>query len=130
MRRPPKLLQGSRKDRHHLALLIPPCERKVCPQFFLCCLVEVEQFLFKSVLFARLLLLLKKSGFPWWLLVCSIWHFWVASFSDTQLGIYEAKRKGNSFLCCSWVLKSLPSLTFSLQLSESSYVCFTLKKFF
>lgn len=105
MRRPPKLLQGSRKDRHLWALLIPPCERKVCPQFFLCCLVEVEQLLFKSVLFARLLLLLRSQDFlDDFFLSVPFGISELLAFLTHSLGYMKQKEKGTHCYVVPWVL--------------------------
>lgn len=56
--------------------------------------------------------------------VCACWYYWVASFSSTQSGIYEAKREQKKLTnTLPQFPRSLTSLPFFLYLSETSYVC-------
>lgn len=104
MRRPPKLLQGSRKDRHHWALLIPPCEREGMPTIF-SMLFEVEQLLFKSVLFARLLLLLRSQDFlDDFFLSVPFGISELLAFLTHSLGYMKQKEKGTHCYVVPWVL--------------------------
>lgn len=100
---------------------------------FLWCLTGVECFCLKLFCFAGLhapfLLRWIERGFFFFLncwvfffsssfFFCLHWHFWVASFSSTKTGIYEAKRK----------LSKLTQLSFPSSQSPSP-VCHLLSTF-
>lgn len=90
------------------------------------CLAGVGQLLSKAFCPVSLPL---SSFFVFWLSGCFLknctrWCFQVASFSNTQSRLCEAKRKPRKFTTCHFYGPEVPSPSTFLHFSESSSVCF------